>query len=44
MDVKYLAGYSSITVFAGHISQDADVSSLTSNEKIDVIINDENVV
>jgi V/A-type H+-transporting ATPase subunit I len=31
-------------VFAGHIPQDTDVSSLSSNEKIDFIINGENVV
>ena len=44
IDVKYLSGYSSVTVFAGHIPQDADVSSLTSNQKIDFIMNDDNVV
>jgi len=44
IDVKYLSGYSSVTVFAGHIPQDTDVSSLSSNEKIDFIINGENVV
>ena len=44
IDVKYLSGYSNVTVFAGHIPQDADVSSLTSNQKIDFIMNDDNVV
>ena len=44
IDVKYLSGYSSVTVFAGHIPQDAEVSSLTSNQKIDFIMNDDNVV
>jgi len=44
IDVKYLSGYSSVTVFAGHIPQDTDVSSLSSNEKIDFIMNGENVV
>jgi len=44
IDVKYLSGYSSVTVFAGHVPQDADVSSLTSNEKIDFIMNGDNVV
>ena len=44
IDVKYLSGYSSVTVFAGHIPQDTDVSSLSSNEKIDFIINGENVI
>ena len=44
IDVKYLSGYSSVTVFAGHISQETDVSGLRSNKNIDFIMNDENVV
>ena len=36
IDVKYLSGYSSITVFAGHLSPDADVSDLSSNNNIDL--------
>ena len=44
IDVKYLSGYSSITVFAGHLSPDADVSGLSSNNSIDFVKNGDNVV
>ena len=34
IDVKYLSGYSSVAVFAGHLPSDSDSSSLVSNEKV----------
>ncbi len=44
IDVKYLSGYSSVAVFAGHLPSDSDSSSLASNKNIDFIQKDDNVV
>ena len=44
IDVKYLSGYSSVTVFAGHLPSDSDSSSLASNKNIDFIQKENNVV
>ena len=44
IDVKYLSGYSSVAVFAGHLPSDSDSSSLASNENIDFIQKEDNVI
>ena len=44
IDIKYLSGYSSITVFAGNIPTESDLSTLKSNSSIDLVRSGDNVV
>jgi len=44
IDIKYLSGYNSVSVFVGSISESADLSDLANNPRIEVMRSDNNLI